>query len=378
MAAVNSLIQLISSASLKDVFKPIQELINNLDDTSTRNTLIQLSGRYHNLEEKINNGTISHENSELETNKIRQSLIETISNIPAELLPNVDIVISSMKPPVHSPPPVSLSNGNPEKSTTNSNWPIYIGIGLVILITLLIIFIPCPSSAQYEVFHAILALCIAGLGAIIPGFLKVEYKGLLQAGGAMGLFVLVFWGGPDLPIAEGKCANEAFDLVLRLKPEKPNPEYPNLAEAQLWLWVGDDWEKKDITGDQVVEFKNLSPNLHGKKAEIKLIAQHYRLPFDSIPLLPDTRPIKLVPDWSLSKIQGKARLGAGGGFLPGVVIEVEGVKDTSDAFGNFEINIPPARQKEKYTLYASKLGYGLYETYVHPAGGKVEVPLKKK
>ncbi len=380
MAIVNSLIELISKGSLTEVFEVIPELTNKLPDDNTKNTLVHLSGRFHSVQQQNQVGTISNADYQLETNKIRQSLIEVINGIPAELLPNVNISVGGSGSSV---PPTKGPNGNEGNgsATTPPNhfhWSVYIGIGLALLITALIVFIPCPTSSQYEVFHTFLALCAAGLGAVIPGFLNVEYKGVLRAGGALALFVLVFWGGPDLAIAEGKCANEPFDLVLRLRPEAPNAEYPPLVGAQLWLWVGDDWEKRDINADQVVEFKNLAPNLHGKKAEVQLKAQYYRLPMDSITLTPDSKPIKVAPNWALSKVQGKARLGAGGSFLQGVLIEVEGVKDTTDALGNFEINVPPARQKEKYTLYASKIGFALYENYVHPAGGKIEVPMTKK
>ena len=41
-----------------------------------------------------------------------------------------------------------------------------------------------------------LALAAGGVGAFLPGALDVEFKGLVQAGGALALFTLVYLRNP--------------------------------------------------------------------------------------------------------------------------------------------------------------------------------------
>ena len=59
-----------------------------------------------------------------------------------------------------------------------------------------------PTDFQFFVFRAVLALAAGTLGAIIPGFLNVQFKGRLRAGGAVALFVLVYMINPPTLITE--------------------------------------------------------------------------------------------------------------------------------------------------------------------------------
>ena len=43
---------------------------------------------------------------------------------------------------------------------------------------------------------------IAGVGAVIPGLISVTVSGVIRAGGAIALFVIVFWFNPPKLIAE--------------------------------------------------------------------------------------------------------------------------------------------------------------------------------
>jgi hypothetical protein len=45
-------------------------------------------------------------------------------------------------------------------------------------------------------FRTTLALAAGGLGAVIPGTVEVNVKGVVRAGGAIALFVLVYFLNP--------------------------------------------------------------------------------------------------------------------------------------------------------------------------------------
>lgn len=70
------------------------------------------------------------------------------------------------------------------------------GIVFVVLILVIAVFIPNPTSFQYTVFRIVLALAAAGVAAMIPGFISVEVGNAVRAGGAIAVFVIVFFFSP--------------------------------------------------------------------------------------------------------------------------------------------------------------------------------------
>lgn len=76
----------------------------------------------------------------------------------------------------------------------------------IILLLVIAIFIPKPAPFQLFIFRVILALAAAAFGATIPGFIKIDVplwgKGLIRAGGALALFVLVYTVNPPILIHE--------------------------------------------------------------------------------------------------------------------------------------------------------------------------------
>jgi hypothetical protein len=70
------------------------------------------------------------------------------------------------------------------------------GVVFVTALLVLAVKFPEPTSFQYMVFRIVLALAAGGVGAMIPGFLKVEVKPGIRAGGALAVFVIVFFFNP--------------------------------------------------------------------------------------------------------------------------------------------------------------------------------------
>lgn len=70
------------------------------------------------------------------------------------------------------------------------------GIGFLIGLVVLAIFFPKPTPFQYVVFRVILALAAAGFAAFIPGFIHAEIKHTIRAGGALAVFIVVYFFSP--------------------------------------------------------------------------------------------------------------------------------------------------------------------------------------
>ncbi len=67
-------------------------------------------------------------------------------------------------------------------------------IGVIFILILIFISIKFPSTIQeyFGIYKTILAISCAGLAAILPGFININYKGFLRAGGALGVFTFIF------------------------------------------------------------------------------------------------------------------------------------------------------------------------------------------
>jgi hypothetical protein len=96
----------------------------------------------------------------------------------------------------------SSRKGRPENDTGwwSRQWDqiAAFGFGVVFITVMLVVSlrVPTPSETQWFVFRVILAAAAAGVGAVVPGLLVVRVHGYIRAGGALALFVLVYWFNP--------------------------------------------------------------------------------------------------------------------------------------------------------------------------------------
>jgi hypothetical protein len=95
---------------------------------------------------------------------------------------------------------------NMDLSKKNSSILAFV-FGVVFVTALLVvnILIPSPTTSQHETFRIILALAAGGVAAMIPGILDLKVstgaKFALRAGGALAVFVIVFFYPPGVPPA---------------------------------------------------------------------------------------------------------------------------------------------------------------------------------
>lgn len=70
--------------------------------------------------------------------------------------------------------------------------------GTVFVITILVValIVPNPSTFQVFVFRVILSLAAGGVAAMIPGFINIEVNSFIKAGGALAVFVILYFLNP--------------------------------------------------------------------------------------------------------------------------------------------------------------------------------------
>ncbi|OYQ34180.1 hypothetical protein CHU95_12025 [Niveispirillum lacus] len=87
--------------------------------------------------------------------------------------------------------------------------------GFLILATVLFLLVrnqPITDPALFLALRLLLSLCAAILGATLPGFLRLDWKGkgfAIRAGGALALFVLSYVYTPALPGAAPQVVNQS-------------------------------------------------------------------------------------------------------------------------------------------------------------------------
>jgi hypothetical protein len=96
--------------------------------------------------------------------------------------------------------------------------------GLIFITAMLVlaVAVPNPSGQAQKTFTTVLALAAAGVGAVLPGYLHIRHVPLVRAGGAIALFIIVYFFRGDI------VSNVASFPVPR---EDPTPTYERVVAA---------------------------------------------------------------------------------------------------------------------------------------------------
>lgn len=82
------------------------------------------------------------------------------------------------------------------KKSTEKILAYLFGVIFVTAILIVAIVIDTPTPLQEFVFRVVISLAAAGIAAVIPGFINVDVNGFLRAGGAIAVFVIVYFTNP--------------------------------------------------------------------------------------------------------------------------------------------------------------------------------------
>lgn len=136
-----------------------------------------------------------------------------------------------------------------------------LGTAFVVTLLILAIYFPRPTPFQYTVFRIILSLSAAGVAAIIPGFIEVHMKQFIQAGGAMAVFVIVYFFSP------------AQLLLEQQDKDKREPRTDTISEFSIMppSKKGDNSLKK-VSGDKLFEIQKVQ-DLDNNQTKLSLLYQ---------------------------------------------------------------------------------------------------------
>lgn len=138
------------------------------------------------------------------------------------------------------------------------------GVVFVVALLGLAISFPEPTAFQYTVFRIVLALAVSGVVAFVPGFIEVDVNRWLRAGGAIAVFVIIYFFSPANLVTERRSGPELrppssvarFPFDVQVARAKARIKY--LAEEYLRTNIMSLVEVTGPYGDNVLN----SPNLY--------------------------------------------------------------------------------------------------------------------
>ncbi len=242
-------------------------------------------------------------------------------------------------------------------SSKSSFW---LGIGLIIAILLLVIFIPCPSASQYFVFRIVIALAAAGLASVIPGIFNINLTNGITAGGALAIFAVVYFFDPASSVGEGKCTDEPFTFTVFVHGTNGLDDKILKNQGLVCLYLNSRPEKVKIDEDGKATFTEISPTFLNSKVRVTVEhPQPYQATHsDSMYELKKNGVVYVEAALKgMDKIFGEVLDYKTQQYLDSVRVSILDIETYTNSKGWFELNIPPDKQSEFQRVSFDKKGY---------------------
>ncbi len=358
MATRNELRQWLIEGEIERVVDALPALADRYGDKYYQNDVIHLAGRFNSLKKDYNAGLLDANTYSIRLNNISRALQELVNKLPegAEHGSAGPQKVKNSGTATTGSPTAASAPTDTGIATQQAPWI----IGLVLLVgagLIMATLYPCPTPAQEMTFRLIMALG-GGLTAIkIPGLFQFEVQGV-KAGSAIAVFALIYLVNPASVASGSDCAGGPFNYTIDLQQKVTGAgRYPKLDEGTVQLFVENEWKTARIDADGLADFKSLPATLRDGRTRVRLSAPFWKLSQGSVVLKGKSATLEAIPDGSLGKVAGQIIDESGTEPLPGVIVLVHNQRDTTDAFGKFEVDIPLNLQRQEYSIQAERAGY---------------------
>lgn len=371
MAVKDTLNQWLAAGETERTIEALQFIVETSNDKQLRRDVTFHASRFNSLLKDRRNGIIDAAFYSLQLNNIRVALQDLIETLPDDAtLPD-----NMFRPPSSSGsrPPAIDSDSRVSTPPISPNIPWMVGLALLIgSATVLVGFVPCPSPSEENIFRLLMAIGAAGVATILPGIFHLEIKNF-KAGSAIGVFALVYLVNPAGVVKnDDKCNKLPFEFTISLPKDKNLPlsaQYPTLANAMLQIRLDNKWESSEVDANGDAHYRSIAGDFKNRKVAARLAARYWKLAQDSITLNGKSQALFILPDGSLSKVEGKVMDIRTGSPLSGATVEILNISTLTDANGNFILEIPLQKQTAEYVVDILLKGYKPYRGNATPATG---------
>ena len=303
---------LIARNELEQALQQLQQLLANspkLDEA------LQQSGRFADIRKQIRLGVVSHAEAALTQNQIRHALLELLGEIEKQQIPDKTALGDLLTA-------VETESGRPEVQgelrVADSN----------------VVKEPAPSPMGFFNPKRLL-----GLGGILAALIAI-LANMAEILGFLGL--------------QPRPNSELTNVTVLV--EDQNGDFVMRQQGKIVMMVeGGEVKQEDIDSKGAASFKNVKV---GDKVRLKV---NFSEPYH--PLAPDSlytihadgRICLRVGLQNLDRVFG--RVWYRDQAMPGVIVSVGNLRDTTDDLGRYEIRIPEAEQRQEQEVFFRAAGY---------------------
>lgn len=345
----------------------IEALLHLTQGSPLQDQAIHLSSRYQDWQRRDGQGLLNHDQSNQTQAQLTRSLLALIDRWAQEQ-PGTPMPAAVDPPSLATEP--GTSSGAASASAPDWRFPAFAGLGLLLLVGGVAVFVKCPTASQAGVLRALLSAGLAGFAATLPGYFRLPRQHLVAAGGALGVFAFSYLLNPATLVKDDNCAVEPFTLTLFL--ENAQGETVLREQGQVILAVPGDKREERIDRDGKVVFTALPARLAEDSSRIELQAPGWQFPNGSrsqrIALSASNQSLLIERDGSLSLLRGSVR--DADGFLPGARVSVGDDFALTDSVGRFRLALSAENQREEVSLTVSKEGYPITQVMAYPASSQ--------
>jgi hypothetical protein len=201
-------------------------------------------------------------------------------------------------------------------------------IGSIAIISI----IPCPSEPQFIFYKILLAISIAGIASIVPGFMRVKYKNYVSAGGALAVFVFVLTFNPGFIANNPKCKG-FFNLNVQLYGDSAKGII--LKSGEVKVVINGRTQIIPVQLDGKITLEDLPMDILGKQILITPQIEDYHTNQKIITLEDQASSIDLVLEPIVPNVKIEGNVFFRGRPLKEGIIIIDGQKSSTDEFGSF-------------------------------------------
>lgn len=201
-----------------------------------------------------------------------------------------------------------------------------------LLVSILIIFnIPYPSEPQYQIYKLILSLSAAGFASIIPGFIRINYRGYLSAGGGIAVFIFVLTYNPEFIHIPKSLTVHVYGDSLKGIPIK---------SGLMKVVFKSRTEDHQINPDGTIILQDLPKDILGKPIQFTPQIEDYNKQQKTIILSEVIESVDLILKPIPPTVCVSGSVFHNNNVLKNVIVIIDSLITRTDDFGNFSLVFP--------------------------------------
>jgi hypothetical protein len=247
------------------------------------------------------------------------------------------------------------------------------GVLFVSLLTALALFVPAPTAFQYTVFRIVLALAAAGIAAFIPGFINVTVNDWVRAGGAIAVFVIVYFFSPAKLVYDPST----FPLTVYVHGENGPHDVVLRNSGNVVLRLGLEPRSEPIGADGQAFFPVIPPNFRNQTVPVWVESDEFETEANT-----ERQLIGASIDITVRKKSGEVtgQIAEDNNTfvpIPGAQIRIAGFTVKAGPSGEFHLVIPGDRMQPQLDIDVSAPGYTSLHTTVMPNSNRAVIKLAR-